>query len=64
MVSAALQAVLVSVGDAVAASVAVDRTNNVLSSKQINVTVKVTPNGYAKTISLTISFNNPALQPQ
>jgi hypothetical protein len=61
-VNSQLNAVLVAPGDAVASSVVVNRTNNVLSSKQLLVTVRVTPNGYAKQITATLAFNNPALQ--
>jgi hypothetical protein len=51
-----LATAIVGPGAAVAADVVVDRTNNVLTTKQINLTVRLTPNGYAEHISVDIGF--------
>jgi hypothetical protein len=50
--------------NAISASIVIDRTNNVLSTKTINYQVRVVPNGYAKQITGNIGFLNPALQIQ
>jgi hypothetical protein len=42
--------------------VVVDRTTNILSTMALVVRVSVIPNGYAKFITETLSFLNPALQ--
>jgi len=56
-----LNAALTAPGDVVSVSVIVDRTNNILSTRTLNVTIRIVPLGYAKTISATIGFVNPAL---
>ncbi|HXS38334.1 MAG TPA: DUF2586 family protein [Flavipsychrobacter sp.] len=38
----------------------IDPNQNVLSTSQLNVTLKITPVGYATTINVTLSFDNPA----
>ncbi len=55
---------LVGPGFAVAASIVIDRTVNLLSTRQLTYTVRITPNGYAKTIQGTFALFNPALQIQ
>lgn len=42
-------------------SCVVDRTNNVQSTQTLKAEVRVTPLGYAKSISLNIGFTSPAL---
>lgn len=37
------------------------RTNNILSTRQLLVRIRIVPVGYAKTILATIAFSNPAL---
>jgi hypothetical protein len=44
-----------------AVRVTVDRTENILSSRRLPVEIAVVPLGYAKYISVTIGFENPAL---
>lgn len=51
-----LASAVVGPGAAVAADVVVDRTNNVLITKQLNLTVRITPNGYAEHIAMDIGF--------
>lgn len=58
---AKLDAALVTPGDASAASVVVTRTNNILSTQELRVSVRVTPLGYARQITVDIGFQNPAL---
>lgn len=55
-VNGKLAAALVGPGAAVATSVVVDRTNNVLATKTLNVTVRVLPFAYPSQISLSIGF--------
>lgn len=54
-----LASAVVAPGAAVASTVVVDRTNNVLATKQINLTVRITPNGYAEHILVDIGFAAP-----
>jgi hypothetical protein len=54
---------VVAPGSAVATSVVIDRTNNVLATKNVNEIVRILPNGYSKTISMSIGFQNPNLAP-
>jgi hypothetical protein len=61
-VNAQLSAAVVGPGEAVASSVVIDRTNNVLATKTLNVTIRITPFGYAQQIVVNIGFNNPNLQ--
>lgn len=57
-----LRAVLDRVGQAVtSASVAVDRTVNLLSTEELLVSISLIPFGYLKRIEATIGFKNPAL---
>lgn len=42
-------------------TVQVDRTNNVLATAELKIRYGVVPLGYAKTITGTIGFNNPAI---
>jgi hypothetical protein len=44
-------------------AVIVSTTDNILSTSTLTVTVQITPLAYLKTISVTIQFVNPALQP-
>jgi hypothetical protein len=58
---AKLDAALVTPGDASAASVVVTRTNSILSTQELKVSIRVTPLGYARQITVDIGFQNPAL---
>jgi hypothetical protein len=59
--NAALQAAL---GNAVSAvNTIVSTTDNILSTSTLTVTIQITPLAYLKTISITMTFINPALQP-
>lgn len=60
-VSSALRAALTQPGHAASASFAVDRSANVLSTQALTGEVRVTPPGYAKTITVTLTLVNPAL---
>jgi hypothetical protein len=42
--------------------VTVDRTENILSSRRLPVSIAIIPLGYAKFISVEIGFENPALK--
>lgn len=57
-------AALVATGFASSSALVMDRTNNVLSTKTLNVSTRIVPLGYAKTINEDIGFLNPALQIQ
>ena len=59
--NAQLKAVLVDPGAVSNATTVVNRTTNILSTKTLEVTVKVIPLGYLKTINITLTFVNPAL---
>jgi hypothetical protein len=61
-VEAALNGALVAKGHASAVSVKVSRTENILSSQRIPVTIRVVPLGYARAIAVDIGFSNPALK--
>lgn len=61
-VNAQLSAALVATGQASDASVQLSRTTNILSTSAEPVTVRITPLGYLKQISVDIGFLNPALQ--
>jgi len=65
-VTAKLEAALITSnggnGDASAVSVFVDRTANLISTGVLPVEIKITPKGYARQISATIGFTNPAIQ--
>ena len=52
---------LVAPGDVTAVSATVSRVDNIISTKTINVTVRVTPLGYLKAIEVDLGFTNPAL---
>lgn len=43
--------------------VTVNRTENMLSSQTLKLTVRIVPLGYARTVSAELGFYNPALQP-
>ncbi len=58
---AALRTVLGAKPKASAWSVAVSRTDDILSTKTIHVTARVVPLGYAETIEIELGFQNPAL---
>lgn len=47
--------------DAIDARMAIDRTENILSTKTFRVAVSVTPFGYAQAVIVTVGFENPAL---
>jgi hypothetical protein len=55
-VNGKLAAALIGPGAAVASSVVVDRTNNVLATKTLNVTVRVLPFAYPAYINVSIGF--------
>lgn len=63
-VNGKLSAALVAPSAAVNSTVVVDRSNNVLATKTLNVNVRVTPNGYSKYIAVNIGFQSPTLQLQ
>lgn len=52
---------LVANGNASAIQTIVSRTDNISSTKTLTVTITVLPLGYLKSISLTLSFVNPAI---
>lgn len=54
-----LRTALVATDDASAVSVAVNRSENVLASKNVTVSIAVRPKAYAKTITATIGFASP-----
>ncbi len=58
---AALRTVLGAQPKASAWSVALSRTDNLLSTRTINVTARIVPLGYAETIEIELGFQNPAL---
>lgn len=60
-VNSALASAVIAPGAAVSSSVVIDRTNNVLSTKNMNETVRVLPFGYARTIAVNIGFQNPSV---
>jgi hypothetical protein len=57
-----LSAALLSEGDASDVSVAVSRTDNILSTKTLNIEISIVPLAYAQTIRENIGFENPALR--
>jgi hypothetical protein len=61
-VEAALNAALVAKNHASAVSVKVSRTENILSTQRLPVTIRVVPLGYARAIAVDIGFSNPALK--
>ncbi len=63
-VNGQLEADLINGGIQHASAVActVKRDENILSTKNLTTSVSVTPKSYAKTITTTIGFSNPALQ--
>lgn len=62
IVNAQLTAGLVTPGDAVKATVKVDRTVNLLSTSEQPVEVRIIPKAYLETIKTKMGFSNPALQ--
>lgn len=56
----ALNTLMVSEGEASAASVEIDPDQNVLTTDKVEVEVRITPVGYAKEISVSLGFRNPA----
>lgn len=58
---ALLRAAIVEPGDASSVQVAVDRTNNILSTSTLKVRARVIPKGYAMFIDIDLGFLNPAL---
>lgn len=60
-VEAAVRASVVAPGYASDCSVLINRTDNILSTRILRAAVKVTPLGYASSITYVISFLNPAL---
>lgn len=61
-VNSKLKTALVSPGHASKAQIVVTRDNNILSTQELLVETRITPPGYAKTITHTIGFNNPTIQ--
>lgn len=59
-----VRAVTTQPGYASDVAVAVDRTNNILSTSILKGSIRVIPLGYNKAIELTIGYFNPALKPQ
>jgi hypothetical protein len=62
IVTAKLEAALISEQEASAVSSAVSRTDNLLSSSIANAEVSIIPKAYLKSISVTLGFANPVLQ--
>lgn len=60
--NAILYSQLVTTNAASAASCQINTSNNILTSAQLIVTVKVTPLGYIKSVAITLTFVNPAVQ--
>jgi hypothetical protein len=58
-----LNAAILAPGYCSGTSIVVNRANNILSTKQLLVTTRITPLGYAKQIIENIAFFNPALAP-
>jgi hypothetical protein len=58
---AALRTVLGARPKASGWSVALSRTDNILSTKTLTVTARIIPLGYAETIDIELGFSNPAL---
>ncbi len=52
---------LVSPGSVSSVSATVSRTDNIISTRTINVTIRIVPLGYIKTIDVSLGFTNPAL---
>lgn len=46
-------------GDASAVSVQIDRSNLLLSTRELRIKIRVTPKGYARSISVDIGFQSP-----
>jgi hypothetical protein len=61
MLTTALKGKVSEDGGQPAVRVTVDRTENILSSRRLPVEIAIVPLGYAKYISATIGFENPAL---
>lgn len=59
---AALRAVLSGKPKASSVSAVVSRTDNLLSTKTMNVTIRIVPLAYVETINEVIGFTNPALR--
>lgn len=64
VVNAALTNELVNAGHASSATVLIDRNHDINSDATMPVTIQVEPRGYMRTISVSIGFVNPALQPK
>ncbi|ALJ90060.1 phage tail sheath protein [Thermus aquaticus Y51MC23] len=62
MLRAALKGKVSEIEGQPAVRVTVDRTENILSSRRLPVSIAVIPLGYAKFISVEIGFENPALK--
>ena len=62
MLRAALKGKVSEIGGQPAVRVTVDRTENILSSRRLPVSIAIIPLGYAKYISVEIGFENPALK--
>ncbi len=60
-IGAQVRAALVQPGHATAATVVVNRADNLLSSPTLRLKVRITPMAHAKTIECEIAFSNPAL---
>jgi hypothetical protein len=60
ILSNALELNMISAGEASAVDVYVDPDQNVLANDLISIEVRVTPVGYAKEISVSLGFQNPA----
>lgn len=55
----ALKIALIDSGEVSAARAIINRAQNILSTSTLEVSIEVTPLGVARTIEVTISFNNP-----
>lgn len=61
-VDSAVRAAVIQPGYASDCQITVNRSTNILSTGNLPVTVRITPVGYTRQISLDIGFTNPALQ--
>lgn len=62
-INAAVRAAVVAPSHASDSTVVVNRTDNILSTSDLRMKIRVTPVGYAGAIEEEIAFYNPALQP-
>lgn len=61
-IRSAVERAVLDTGDAVAVTVIVNRTDDLLATNKLRVKIRITPFAYAKTIEAEIGLDNPALQ--